>query len=85
MAITDIERQIRMLSLRVGIERYLTTRNRYMTELRNNFRHMPVEEFESVVAEMTREGLLSQSPGRNGAVIVTVNNDVQNKEEADGN
>jgi hypothetical protein len=66
-------------SMRVGIERSLVTRWRYLIDVRNNYHSVPDEEFYATIAEMTAEGLITQQPGRSGGVRVTVNNGV-NKE-----
>lgn len=77
---TAIERQLRRLSLRVGIERFLTTHDRYMTQVRTNFHHMSDEDFDGVITEMKGEGLLILTAGRDGGVKITINNGSKKQE-----
>jgi hypothetical protein len=65
---TDQEKQIRRLTLRVGVERFVTSNWRYLSLVRATFHWASNEEFDSVLAEMVCEGLLAKMPGREGGV-----------------
>jgi hypothetical protein len=71
MSIQDDEIQLKRLKLKLAINRYLRTWGKqYSNKLQHMLRCDEPAFYESVVAEMVVEGLLTKSVGYLGAVIL---------------
>ena len=66
---TDLEKEFRVVKLKVGILSYVSTAQigyRYLNSVRSNFAWAADDEFNEVVAQLLADGLLCERPGRDG-------------------
>jgi hypothetical protein len=83
MSLRDDEIQLKRLKLKLSINRYLLKWGKqYANQLYFMLRCDDLEFYESVVAEMVVEGLLTKSLGSKGAVILVCHDMTQGVEHA---